>query len=88
MEPLETIVRRKRLRWFGHVKRRIEGEPIGRISNLEIEGRRSHVRPKESWRKTLEEDMGIMNIREEDAHDRAKWKSLINRPTPQGNRGR
>ena len=82
VEPLEVVMRRRRLRWYGHVRRRDEQEPLGRIMELTVEGRRPPGRPKKSWRKTVEEDMRHVGAREEDALDRARWKHLITRQTP------
>ena len=35
-----TLLKAKRLRWFGHVKRRDESEALGRVMELEVDGRR------------------------------------------------
>ena len=75
-------MRRRRLRWYGHVRRRDEQEPLCRIMELTVEGKRTPGRPKKSWRKTVEEDMRHVGAREEDALDRVRWKHLIARQTP------
>ena len=83
----ETRVRR--LKWFGQVQRREEGEALSVITHLQVEGHRPRGRPKKSWQRTVEEDMTLMGI---DAHlvsDRRGWREAIERPTPQsGNSGR
>ena len=82
VEPLDVLLRRRRLRWFGHVKRRGQEEPLGRILGMEVTGRRPRGRPKKSWRKTVESDMRLLGVSEIDALDRARWKKHISRQTP------
>jgi len=50
--------------------------------NFEVEGIRPVGRPKKTWRKGVEEDMGELCINEEMARDRNQWRRLISRPTP------
>ena len=71
METLDALLRRRKLRWFGHVRRRGQEEPLGRILELEVTGR-LRGRPKESWRKTVETDMTLVGASEINALDRAK----------------
>ena len=47
-------VETKKLRWFDHVKKMVQGEPLGGIQELEVTGRRSRGRPE----KQLKEDCG------------------------------
>ena len=82
VETLDVLLRRRRLRWFGHVKRRGQEEPLGRILELEVDGRRPRGRPKKSWRKIVETDMRLVGVSELDALDRAKWRKQISRQTP------
>ena len=76
------VLRRSRLRWFGHVSRREEDHVLRRAMEMEVEGRRPRGRPRMRWRGCVEEDMGKMNIRREDVYDRRVWERLTNRPTP------
>ena len=41
MEDLEDRLRRARLRWFGHVRRREEGHILRRTLELEVMGKRT-----------------------------------------------
>ena len=45
VEELEDLLRRWRLRWFGHVERRTWEEPLGRIMDFVVDGRRFGERP-------------------------------------------
>ena len=82
LESLVVVLKRARLRWFGHVVRRDEGDILKRAMNFEVEGSRTVGRPKKTWRKGVEEDMGELHINEEMARDRNQWRRLISRPTP------
>lgn len=78
-------MRRRRLRWFGHVKRREESEVLGRVFRMEVEGRRRRGRPRKTWTKCVAEDLELQGGVDEDAYDRGRWEKIINRLTPQGN---
>ena len=78
----------RRLKWFGHVQRREEGEALSVIRNLQVEGRRPRGRPKKSWQRTLEEDMTLMGIDPQLANDRHGWREAIERPTPRSGNSR
>ena len=56
VENLEHRLRKMRLRWFGHVKRRDENSILRRVMELVVEGRRPVGRPKKTWIKLVEED--------------------------------
>ena len=82
VDTLDVLLRRRRLRWFGHVKRRGQEEPLSKIMELEVDGRRPRGCPKKSWRKIVEADMRLVGVSEVDALDRAKWRKQISRQTP------
>ena len=89
VDEVETVMRERRLRWFGHVRRREEDNPVRRVMDLEVDGRRPPGRPKKTWRKTVDDDMRLVGVREEDALDRGRWRAMTKRQTPvQGNRRR
>ena len=59
MENLvEHRLRKTRLGWFVHVKRRDENSILREVMELEVEGRRPVGRPRKSWSKVVEEDKG------------------------------
>ena len=80
VENIEHRLRKMRLRWFGHVKRRDENSMLRRVMELELEGRRPVGRPKKTWSK-VQEDMRKLNIMEDVAQDRKQWRQLISYPT-------
>jgi hypothetical protein len=68
--------------WFGHVRSGDEDGALGRVVNVEVEGRRPPGRPKKSWRRWVDEELATLWVDEEDALDRARWSGLIKRVTP------
>ena len=77
VEPIAMVMRR-RLEWFGHVKRRDETENIRAVVEMKMEGKRPRERPKLRCKDTARRDMKAWSIREEWATDRERWKSLCN----------
>ena len=57
VEPITTVMRRKRLEWFGHVKRRDETENIRAVVDMKMEGKRPRGRPKLGWKDTVRRDL-------------------------------
>ena len=89
LREILEVVRVRRLQWFGHVKRKGEGEELSLVLNWHVEGRRPRGRPKKSWLNVIREDLRKLGINEDLADDRCGWRAAINRPTPQsGNQGR
>ena len=72
MEPIVMVMRRRRLEWFGHVKRkrRDETESIRAVVEMKMEGKRPMGRPKLRWKDNVRRDLKAWNIREEWATDR------------------
>ena len=48
LPKLPALLRQRRLRWFGHVKR-ATGDIIGEAYHLSVDGRRPPGRPKKTW---------------------------------------
>ncbi len=66
VEDLETVLKRERFRWFGHVKRAREDTVLGILERMEVEGRRPVGRPKKTWRRCIQELMGLDEHQAED----------------------
>ena len=85
LEDLATLIRRRRLRWFGHVERS-SGE-INRVRSMSIDGRRGLGRPRKTWSECVKEDLAAFKLKPCDAQDRAGWRSSVKNsklePTPQ-----
>ena len=86
--PLDDIMRRGRLRWFGHISRMEENHWQWRMLSFEAEGKYLG-RPKKHWIENIKADMKSLNISEDLAADRVAWRAAIRsenvtrrRPTP------
>ena len=81
VKPLLVVLRQSRLRWFGHVKRRRGEGVLGEVMEMEVPGTRPRGRPRKTWMKNIEEDLHELNLNQEDAYDRDRWRALIQRQT-------
>ena len=76
-------MRRRRLEWFGHLKRRGEIENIRAVAEMKMEGKRPRGRQKLRWKYTTRRDLKAWKIKEEWATDREKWKGLCKTRYPE-----
>lgn len=79
-------IKEARLRWFGHVERREEDNPVKRVTKEEVAGKRGRGRPKKRWSDCVKEDMKEAGVRREDALQRSAWRAKIKAtdPAPSG----
>ena len=84
LQQICAALRRRRLRWFGHVYRMEEGEVLAEVRDIEVEGGRPRGRLKNTWRDTVRDDMRELGIREDLARDRDEWRRAIDRLTSHG----
>ena len=56
VEPIATVTRRRRLEWFGLVKRRNETENIRAVAEMKMDWKRPRGRPKLRWYDTVRRD--------------------------------
>ena len=76
LECISSALKFKRLCWFGHVSRREEDEPLGRIQMLDAPGRRPRGRPKQTWIDGIKKIMRDAGIDEESAASRDEWRAI------------
>ena len=50
MYPMAEFLREKRLRWCGHVQRRVKDEATRKILQMTVDGARNRGRPTLRWR--------------------------------------
>jgi hypothetical protein len=82
VEELEVELRRRRLRWFGHVARAEEGSVLRLAEVLQVGGRRPPGRPKKTWRRRIQEDMDVLGLEDGMAQDRGEWRRFIRTYNP------
>jgi len=49
LEPVSLMIKKSRLRWFGHVEQRYDNDWVKRCITWEVEGIRQRGRPKKTW---------------------------------------
>ena len=81
--PIEEKLTQHRLRWFGHVQRRLPEAPVRsgllkRVDNV----KRDRGRPKLTWDEAVKRDLKDWNVPNEVAFDRSVWRLAINVPEP------
>src|SRR5206468_12515242 len=75
---VDRVVRRGRLRWFGHVERKEAEDWVSKCRNLEVVGGIKKSRGKKTWIECVTTDMKKIGLKKEDAQNRSLWSSLIN----------
>ena len=83
-ESLETIIRRRRLRWFGHIHRMSSS----RLAHQALDCtppifRKKPGQPRKSWKLTIKEDLTLLGLTwdeaKEEVEDREEWRCHVAR---------
>ena len=82
---LTSVIRKRRLKWFGHVQRMDASRIPRRLYSWNpTHGRRRRGRPRTAWKDTINKDINKMDFgwsveeAEVAAKDRSVWKFLVN----------
>ena len=81
ISSLETCLRIRRLRWFGHIERQPADTWPNAVRHLVVPGTAPRGRPKKRWQDCVNEDLRALKLKKEDAMERDKWRSLIRKPS-------
>jgi len=81
VDSLATTVEKRRLSWLGHLLRMNYSRYATKALSWTPEGRRKRGRPKNTWRRTIENDliirgMGWYSVKRA-AADRRRWKKIV-----------
>jgi hypothetical protein len=79
VDGVTDVVRRGRLRWFGHVERKSEDDWVSACRELVVDGVKGRGRGKKTWMECIREDMRKFGLTKADAQDRVGWRVAINR---------
>ena len=71
-ETLDKMAQANGVRWYGH--RRNEEIILKKAMMLQVNGQRKRGRPKQTWKRQVEESWKKIGLRVEEATDRARWK--------------
>ena len=74
---VDRVVRRGRLRWFGHVERKEAEDWVSKSRSLEVVGGARKGRGRKTWMECMKNDMKECGLKKEDAQDRSLWRRLI-----------
>ena len=73
VEPITTLMRGGRQRWYGHVMRKGDEDWVKNCMEYRVESRRPVGRSRKTWLESVEADMAELEIDKEDVHGRRKW---------------
>mgnify|MGYP003401710716 FL=1 len=73
-EDIVLVVRRSRLRWYGHVLRKTENDGIREVLEVVVPGKVGRGRPRLGWQEEVRKDMERVGLRVGDAKDRGRWR--------------
>ena len=76
-ETLDKIAQANGVRWYGHVVRRDEESILNKAMMLLVNGQRKRGRPKETWKRQVEESLKKIELRVEETTDRARWREGV-----------
>ena len=75
--PISRKIRENRLRWFGHVQRKIFAAWLRRVESIIVEGKRGRGRPRRTWDEQIRVDLHELNLFEGLTRDRGSWRRHI-----------
>ncbi len=79
LQPIETILRGERLRWYGHVYR--SPDWINRVTNLDVAGTAPRGRPKKTWQQVIADDHRKWRMVGLDPSEREEWRRELRQRT-------
>ena len=82
-ESLDRMAKASSIRWYGHVLRKEDENVIVKALKFEVSGSRGRGRPKQTWKKQVENEMKKNGLGKEDACDRTKWRGIVKTMTIQ-----
>ena len=77
MEPVSLMIKKSRLRWFGHVEWKDDNDWVKCCITWEVEGIRPRGRPKKTWWDCVKNDVESLGLSQKDAQSRNKWRRRI-----------
>ena len=76
--PLDDKLRKTRLKWFGHVRRRSINAPVRKCETINLSHcRRGRGRLKLIWSEVIRSDLKSIGLTDDMAQDGNMWRSRI-----------
>ena len=67
----------KRVKLYGHVRRMKEEHMVGRMLELDFQGKEKRGRPNIRWKDACKRDVPEAGLKEENAANRAEWRKKL-----------
>ena len=74
VESVNLMIKKSRLRWFGHVERNDDNDWVKRCITWEVERIRQRGRQKKTWWDCVKNDIESLGLSQKDAQSRNKWR--------------
>ena len=74
-ESLDRMAKASSIRWYGNVLGKEDENAIVKALKFEVSGSRG--RPKQTWKKQVENEMKKNGLVKEDACDQTKWRGVV-----------
>jgi len=71
------MIKKSRLRWFGHVERKDDNDWVKRCITWEVEGIRQRGHLKKTWWDCVKNGMESLGLSQKDVQFRNKWRRRI-----------
>ena len=81
VQSVAEVVRRGRLRWFGHVERKGGDDLVSACRNVVVAGVRCAGKGRETWRECVRDDMEELGLHPEWVVFRDMWRNIISGKT-------
>ena len=73
-ETIDQLATANGVRWYGHVLRRDDNSVLRVDLDFDVSGKRKRGRLKKAWKEQVEEEIGKIGWKKEDALNRDKWR--------------
>ena len=70
-------LQKKRLKWYGHVRRMKAEHKMKRMLDVDIPGESRRGRPNLRWKDAFNRDMTQTGLKEDNATNRAEWRQQL-----------
>ena len=82
VNDINEKVKEIRMRWYGHVLRMDDGNPVKEVMHTEVEGKRPRGRPRKRWKDNIKGDMHHFKVTPEDAQNKHYWRTKTRAADP------
>ena len=77
IDCVSDLVRRSRLRWFGHVVRKDDQQWVKKCMYFKVDVSAGSCRSRKSWLEYVNDVMKKLGLKKDMAHDGTVWRSAI-----------